>query len=342
MPLDIEVSKETPNIRAIFSRTIELISAAHLLADDRHHQYAGEWAGKVYKKLSERSRKTLKLLSSMRLQGMELQEFVLRESIFDDVELLLGRIMNYDRLNFIYTFTGEELSLERIKSICEGKEELDALVEELPGIVNGSLEGMDYLFNSTEHFKEDMVSLLRELNNEDFDKVISEQQDFYRVSIEEVNSLLKEKNPVDVAQDIIGRKFKRIYDFKDYVFVPSYFVRPHSIRFFNYYTQIMIFNMNKGELSDGEMGDKLSDVLKVVSDRTRLEILRSLISDYTYGKALAEKLNLTTSTISHHLEQLKEINLVSEERIKNIKYFNANIEEIEKLFEQLRHYLFNK
>lgn len=342
MPLDIEASKEAPSIRAIFSKTIELISAAHLLADNRHHQYAEEWAGDVYGKLSGRSRKTLKLLSGMRLQGMELQEFVLRETIFDDVELLLGRIMNYDRLNFIYTFTGEEWSLERIKAVCEGKEKPEDLIEELPGIANGKLQGMAYLFHNTEGFKRDMVDLLREINNEDLDRVIEAQRDFYRLSIQEVGGLLKEKHPIDVAQDITGRKFKRVYDFKDYVFVPSYFIRPHSIRFFNYYTQIIIFNLNRGDLSAVEMGDKLSGVLKVVSDRTRLEILRSLISDYTYGKALAEKLNLTTSTISHHLEQLKEINLVSEERIKNIKYFNANIDEIEKLFEEFRNYLFNK
>jgi DNA-binding transcriptional ArsR family regulator len=73
-----------------------------------------------------------------------------------------------------------------------------------------------------------------------------------------------------------------------------------------------------------------------------LEILRAITSEPTYGKLLAEKLNLTTATISHHIEVLKSVQLIKEKRIKNIKYFEANSEEIKKIFDEGLEYLFKE
>ena len=159
---------------------------------------------------------------------------------------------------------------------------------------------------------------------------------------DEVKEKMEGKNPLDFSQEFYGKKFKRVYDFKDYLFIPSYFLRANKMRFFNFNTQIIIFSMDNDNLKRLETGDRISNVLKVVSDRTRLEILRELTSGPGYGKTLAEKQGLTTSTISHHMDQLKEVGLVTEERIKNIKCFNVNKKEVEKVLKEFKEYLTGK
>jgi len=46
-----------------------------------------------------------------------------------------------------------------------------------------------------------------------------------------------------------------------------------------------------------------------------------------FGKELSSKIGIGTSTVSHHLEQLRSIGLLHEEREKNVKYFSINISE---------------
>lgn len=342
MPLDLESNIETADIKVSFSRTVELICALRYLASRQGTGFTDKEAGALYSSLGKKSRETIEIVSRMRLKGLELQEFVLREKIFDDVELLLKRIMSYDRTNFIYTFIGEELSIESIHELCRDPEALHKLLKEEGKSLINSTELLELLFYKTESFKSDMLELLRDLSNKQFDSMINNQSAYYSRLSEEVREKMEGRQPMDFSQEFYGKKFRRIYDFREYLFIPSYFLRPSKIRFFNFNTQLIIFSADDESLKKLETGDRISNVLKVVSDRTRLEILRELSFGPGYGKTLAEKLGLTGSTISHHLDQLKEAGLITEERIKNIKYFTVNKKEVEAAFKEFKEYLAGK
>jgi DNA-binding transcriptional ArsR family regulator len=174
-----------------------------------------------------------------------------------------------------------------------------------------------------------------------FNKLDSLKED-YSKHIERTKARVKDKNPMDVSQEIMDRQFKRKFDLSEYYFIPSYFISPHKIRVFCTDAQMVVFALEQRENTLNEVGDRISLVFKIISDRTRLEILRTIISEPTYGKLLAEKLDLTTATISHHVDALKSIKLITEKRIKNIKYFEANEDEIKKLFNEGLEYLFRK
>ncbi|MHC0038653.1 DUF2087 domain-containing protein [Pseudoneobacillus sp. C159] len=70
--------------------------------------------------------------------------------------------------------------------------------------------------------------------------------------------------------------------------------------------------------------NKMVDFHKTMGDPTRLRILSLLSKGPLHGQALAGKLGLTPPTITHHLRKLRDINVVSERRDKNIIYFYLN------------------
>ena len=341
MPLDIELNTEAPRVRVLSSKTVELVCALQLLADIKHHQFAMEWAKPIYQRMSDKRLAFLRKIANLQMQGLELLEFVLEERIFDDVEQFINQLSAYENDFFIYKITGEELSFEDIKKIKADENHLSVIKEEKPWLA-GSLDTIKDIVSNTAEFQNDLTEILKEIASPEFRDKITETAKDYHQEIELLNQRLMKNEPLDVAQEILGKKFRRVYDFREYFFIPSFFISPHNIRLFSKTAQLLVYDLRNDLIAKNELGNKLSANLKVISDKTRLEILRLLISKANYGKRIASRLNLTTATISHHLEQLKSVNLVKEDREKNIKIFSANIAEIDKLLENIKDYLYNK
>lgn len=72
-------------------------------------------------------------------------------------------------------------------------------------------------------------------------------------------------------------------------------------------------------------------ILKLISEKNKMEILALAKSTPAYGSMLAQHLGLTTATISHHTNELYEANLLKVERKGNRIYYSTNQETLEKL-----------
>ena len=57
--------------------------------------------------------------------------------------------------------------------------------------------------------------------------------------------------------------------------------------------------------------DELVKDLKALGDPTRFKIIQILLEREMFLKELAEKLNLTSATVSHHISILQKSNLIS-------------------------------
>lgn len=67
-----------------------------------------------------------------------------------------------------------------------------------------------------------------------------------------------------------------------------------------------------------------NDVFKALSDKTRRKILELLKEkDMTAGE-IADYFNITKASISHHLNMLKQADLVSDERKGQFIYYSLN------------------
>jgi DNA-binding transcriptional ArsR family regulator len=67
--------------------------------------------------------------------------------------------------------------------------------------------------------------------------------------------------------------------------------------------------------------NRLVSFYKTIGDPTRLRIIKLLSEGPLHGQAIAGKLGLTPATITHHLNKLREINVVYERRDRNTIYF---------------------
>lgn len=83
----------------------------------------------------------------------------------------------------------------------------------------------------------------------------------------------------------------------------------------------------------------LMQVMKCLSDKSKLGILLLLKEKRMYGSELAEALNLTTATISHHMNILILLKLVFMEKEENKAYYQLNREGIQNIMEKIKEIL---
>ena len=80
----------------------------------------------------------------------------------------------------------------------------------------------------------------------------------------------------------------------------------------------------------------VQDFLKCIADNTKLSIIQILKGEPMYGSQLAEKLNLTTATISHHMSTMLKLHLVYGEKKNNKVYFNLDQERLKQMLENVQ------
>lgn len=95
---------------------------------------------------------------------------------------------------------------------------------------------------------------------------------------------------------------------------------------------ILGFN-NKEQMIEN---DELAYILKVLADKTRLEILKSLKEGPSYNLEIAQKLGLTPATVSHHMTALLMRKFVSLEKHGGYTYYELNREVLSSLIQHLR------
>ena len=83
------------------------------------------------------------------------------------------------------------------------------------------------------------------------------------------------------------------------------------------------------------------EFLKVLADQTRLDILDMLQKKKCTSLEIQTALEKSQSTISQHLKMLSNLNLISYDKIDNIKYYRASNVEIFKLLIEIKKFVVN-
>lgn len=95
------------------------------------------------------------------------------------------------------------------------------------------------------------------------------------------------------------------------------------------------FYLSRNSLSR-DFGSFALRSLKILSDKSKLEILMKLKEKKAYGAELAKALHLTTGTISYHMNALITCQMVKVERENNKIYYSVNEPVVEELLNYLR------
>lgn len=79
---------------------------------------------------------------------------------------------------------------------------------------------------------------------------------------------------------------------------------------------------------DDSYEEDVRKILKLLSDKSKFEILASIKEKRAYGSELAKQLDLTTATISHHMGALLSAGLIRMEKEDTKVYYSGKTEEL--------------
>jgi ArsR family transcriptional regulator, arsenate/arsenite/antimonite-responsive transcriptional repressor len=92
--------------------------------------------------------------------------------------------------------------------------------------------------------------------------------------------------------------------------------------------------MTKKTQADTELSLRYADMFAAMGTEARLRIIRLLLAAHPEGMIVGElqsELGIPASTLSHHLERLKQDDLVTVERRSTFLWYRANTDTLQEL-----------
>lgn len=337
--MEIYGENNEPEINVFHSPVIELVCALHLLTDASHHQFELKWAEEMLSSFDEEDKKALEIIKLFPANGVELLNFVLDSGELLDIEGFLAHIEKIDIVDFFFYILNEEIDKSRISRAFEEAKERYKIQEKIKWLIDDN-QLMDF-FQNYEDIKRRTVHILRTIAKMGFDEKLLKSQERIVEGTEYIKNYIGKDTIESVLEKISGRPRKFFASFREYNIIPSYFVSPRFIRIFSGDKLYVVFDCRVTRDKTQAMLDELSTILKVIDDKSRLEMLKILVNGKSYGKAIADVIGISTPTVSHHLDILKQAGFVKEEKSRNIKYFYADKEKIKKVIDDLTKYFFS-
>lgn len=202
-----------------------------------------------------------------------------------------------------------------------------------------SFLAMRALYRNTDELFEELVDFARALKTAKF----IEETQLAEQEAERECEVLKERlasnaDPLAVSEAIMRKTFYHRGPYEKYVFIPTRFGVFRTVRYYDSPNQVLIYRPGKIGMDKAV----LLGQLKAIADETRIDIIKLLNRRGPMcGKDIAEAFSLAPSTVSHHMEQLRNAGVLHEEPDKKSRYYSVRegcredfIQLIEEIFEK--------
>lgn len=341
MAHDLDESLEP---RVFFSTILELIFASNLVLsnDPSLAGFDEDWKRRQRQELGEEATRYLAFTEGgFAWATLSLCDYLPLSGHYEDWERFTAHVNAQPIDDFLYVVLNHDIPLEEISRLRKQPERAAGWADRLSCFSRMRPEAAVRIFSEPEAFRSRLLAFVAANRTSVFqDKV----QDFHPLSdarIAAVQLRLKGKDPIALAEELSNKPFKHPRDFRSYAFVPSYFLGRKSLYSLGDRNFLLAFSLSQKSEDSPSKGKELSERMKVLGDRTRLDILRLLSEGPSYGKAIADRLELTTATVSRQLDQLKVAGLVVEDRAdsNNVKLVHLQATVINELFRQIQDFL---
>ncbi|MGE8203675.1 ArsR/SmtB family transcription factor [Heyndrickxia sp. NPDC080065] len=197
---------------------------------------------------------------------------------------------------------------------------------------------LTYLYVDIENTKMRFLSLIKQYYEFYFKADIP----FFMEKQQKTLDYLNEKNVLSTRENV-GEAFPMIPSYvienkeTTLILSPSFFYDTASLCSETDESFLYHFGLNEyDQIEKNKMSqDDVLDAIKIVADEKRIKIIKLLNKAPRYGYELANTLDLSNSTISHHLSTLSSIGIVFSTRIENKVYYQINKEKLQMLMESL-------
>lgn len=205
--------------------------------------------------------------------------------------------------------------------------------------------GFYTFFHQTGKYIEALFTLAKELMTDHFIQFTSNFCEEFEAYSKEVEAEIAALNPMGYTQKLLGKTCKNRGPYERFIFMPSHFFAYCYARYFEYdsfigqskyHQQVFITSLTTRKKPAIKDTEAIISILKILSDKTRYQILELLSSgNPVYGLDIVKAMSLAPSTVSHHMEQLKSSGLVIEEPVKQSKYYTINRKHIAGLLDRV-------
>jgi len=257
-----------------------------------------------------------------------------------NLDTFLAQLHALEAESFLRMFLQQDIDAREARAALAGTAAMEAC------LVNLKLEAsLSPLLLDTVSFRTKLALALQDLwANPAFSANLQElrQNGEYRQRLNAYADGMSDRHPLSYAQELMGKPFWNIADYRVYEFLPLHYISPFRLRLMDGDTMIYVDGLKRMARDDSDRQAALFDAYKILGDSTRLKILQLLYMKPMYGKEIATVLNLTTATISHHLEALSRLGLLNMEQVRQLKYFSTNLRGLRSLQQELESIIKNR
>lgn len=215
----------------------------------------------------------------------------------------------------------------------------DAALDEAYGWVADRCESFlafSAFVRQSKRFISEFFSLSRDMRTPELDTALEKQASKVERMYQSVRQGAQSNDLLLFSQEMMGKTFHNRGPYSEFIFLPSYLLPMKACRFFDVEgeekRQLLFLTLR--QLSR-DREDKVK-ALKAIADPTRYQILTILAEEGPMrGMDIAKKVSVATSTISHHMEQMKDCGLVTEEPVKNAKYYGLSKQSARALLDEI-------
>lgn len=257
-----------------------------------------------------------------------LMDYLLEMSVEDfSLERLRDRLLALPAEEFVWRHFGMEYLGKHtsIDTLCRAMTDDEALDEVYGWMAEycTSFLAFSAFVRQSKRFLTEFFSLASELCIPALTDAVEKQTD----KIERLRQKVQagaEGDLLELSQELMGKTFRNRGPYCEFVFLPSWMIPMRACRYFDTEgepkRQILFLSLQTSHNPEDTI-----KALRAIADPTRYQILTILAQEGPLrGLDIAKRVAIATSTVSHHMEQMKECGLVTEEPVKNSKYYGLS------------------
>lgn len=319
----------TQRIQFVLSPVNEMFRSLHVLLNPRHHGQNLEWALKVKNKVTPSLYADLNYFSI--LYELETPDFLIpnltrfSNNIDSELETLFQNLKKQNNLELanhikIYSQNRKNSFIPKLAKSIEWSDYESSTTSSL---LDDLIQKPSYVYKRFTNFiKTYCNNIFKDtLNNEhiiqELTKEIKKETLYLKNGFPNlINNLQTDRIFWNKKEIIIIKPFEQkinIGNNGSILLIPSIFMWPHLF-VSKFQNNVLI---NYGFSKNKTVSSKINNIQKIfyaLSDETRLKILNNLHNNHQTTQSLASYMHIGMSTISRHLQILKETNLITSYR----------------------------
>lgn len=336
------------HIKIINSPVIELLSAMFRIAnhsklnEQQENQVEGlpaidQWVELKRKDLPDELLQELEIFFNKEsFLGLTLIPQIIAEEAFTEVHTFFGLLHKLPLSDMFNAFTHSGYSPDFDLEDYQNPKDVIQYLEKI-NLPKEEKWKLSYLIFDGERTKQRLIQLIERFYYQCF----QQEEVFCHSKQEELKQQLEreiaEGNTKDIIE-LLEQQGGTLDDDQNIYIFPSYFL--DLTRIFSYIKPLDASMHGIGvryfESHATDRGDKETlEAIKVLTDERRFQVVQMLQKQAYYGYELAQALNVSNSTISHHLAALQSHRLVKAIRVENKVYFELNKQELKNVMVNL-------